>query len=139
MLPEQIEDLMTRMSLPWSRIVKNMWAVEDPEGKYPRLVISVEKSVKKDSELLKFVVFICDVPADSPAEFFVEFMRHNFRVDHGTFAMESKSEMSFIDTLELRHTEPDEFEATLHAMRDAPRLFQEKYDIDVYTLGKPQF
>lgn len=139
MLPEQIEELMTSLQLPWTRIIKNMWAVEDTEGKYPRMAISVEKSGRKDADILKFTTFICDVPADSPAEFFIEFLRHNFRVDHGTFAMESKSEMSFIDTLELQHTQPDEFEATFHSMRNAPHLFQEKYDIDVYTLGKPQY
>ena len=139
MTSQELESLMTQMQIPWSRIVKNMWSVEDPEGKYPRMVLTVEKSGKSGAELLKFITFICDVPQEVGPEFFVEFLRHNFRVDHGAFAMESKSEMSFVDTLEMENLDHNEFQATYLSMRDAPRMFMEKYDIDLFTMGKPQF
>ncbi len=139
MTPKHIEDFMTRKGINWKPIVKNMWAVIDPEGKIPRITISIEPSERAGEELIKFIVFICDVPLNSPPEFYKQFLKLNFKVDHGAFAMESKSELCFIDTLELSNTDEVEFEATLRAMMGAPRWFQEHFDIDSYTLGKPQF
>lgn len=136
---QQLETLMTEMKLPWQRIVKDMWAVEDTDKGDPRIVITVEDSLKKNAKLLKFIVFICDVPNDAAPEFFKEFLKLNFRVDHGTFAMESLSEMSFIDTLEMEHLDREEFETTFAAMRNAPHMFKEKFDVDVYSMGKPQY
>jgi hypothetical protein len=136
---EQIEALMTRMNLPWSRVVKNMWNIDDRGDNLPGVTVSIEKGEKHGRDLVKFVTFICDVPHDAGPEFFLDFLRLNFRVDHGAFAMESKSEMFYLDTLELAGLDPNEFEAALTAMRNAPRMFQEKYDIDIYTMGRPQF
>ena len=135
----QIESTLTAMGVKWEKIVKNMWAVADPEGKIPRITITVEHGDKKGVDLLKFIVFVCDVPVDTGSEFYKNFLKLNFRVEHGAFAMETLTEMSFIDALEFKTTDECEFEATLRAMMDAPKMFQEKYDIDFYTLGKPQF
>ena len=139
MTSEQLENLMTQMKLPWQRVMKGMWYVDDPEGKAPRLSICVEPSSRKDAKLVKFIAFISDVPQDATADFFKDFLRLNFRVDHGTFAMETRSEMAFIDTLEMEHLDPNEFEATFLAMRNAAVLFKEHYDTDVYTIGKPRY
>ena len=139
MTAEQIEELLTRTSLPWTRVVKDMWKIDDPNDTLPGIIVSLETNAKKCGRIAKFVVFICDVPQDAGPDFFKHFLRLNFRVDHGAFALESKSEMCFIDTLELEHLDANEFEATLNAMRRAPAMFKEKYDIDIYTMGKPQF
>ena len=40
-----------------------------------------------------------------------EFLKLNFKVEHGAFAMESSSEMTFIDTLELEKQAYEEQEA----------------------------
>ncbi len=139
MTPKHIEEFMTRKGINWKPIVKNMWAVIDPEGRIPRITISIEPSERAGEELIKFIVFICDIPLNSTPEFYKQFLKLNFKVDHGAFAMESKSEMCFIDTLELKNTDEVEFEATLRAMTATPRWFQEHFDIDSYTLGEPQF
>ena len=139
MTAEQIEKLMNEMNLPWSVVVRNMWNIDDPDDSLPGVTVSIESSEKSGAEIVKFVTFICDVPHDAGPEFFLEFLRLNFRVDHGTFALESKSELCYIDTLELEGLDPGEFKATLSAMQRAPQIFQEKYDIDLYTMGKPQF
>jgi hypothetical protein len=139
MTAEHIEQLMTRMNLPWKQVVKNMWNIDDPDDNLPGVSVSIEPRRKPGRELVKFVTFICDVPHDAGPEFFMEFLRLNFRVDHGTFALESKSEMCYIDTLELANMDPNEFEATFRSMQNAARTFQDKFDIDFYTMGKPQF
>ena len=139
MTPEQIETLMTEMNLPWSSVVKNMWNIDDRGDNLPGVTVSIEPSEKDGEQLVKFVTFICDVPHDAGTDFYLEFLRLNFRVDHGTFALESKSELCYIDTLELANLDPNEFKATLAAMQNAPQLFQDKYDIDLYTMGRPQF
>ena len=133
MTPEQVENLMTGINIKWQKIIARMWAVQDETNKYPQIVLSIEKSEKKDARLLKFLVFICDVPVDVKPDFFKEFLKLNFIVEHGTFAMETLTEMSFMDTLEMKGLDPEEFSATLDAMRKAPRMFRERYDIDKYT------
>ncbi len=77
MTPEKIEALMTENELPWKRIIAKMWAIQDLEGKYPQLVVLIEKSEKNGADLLKFVVFICDVPVDADVNFFKEFLRYS--------------------------------------------------------------
>lgn len=133
MTPENIEALMTEMKLNWNRIIPKMWAVQDDTNEFPQVAVSIEKSEKKDSHLVKFIVFICDVPVNAKPSFFKEFLKLNFIVEHGTFAMESMNEMSFIDTLELENLDPNEFMSTISAMRNAPRLFRKRYNIDSYS------
>ena len=139
MTPERIEKMMTRMELPWKKVVKDMWSVDWPDDSLPGITLSIEPGETKDDKLLRFIVFVCDVPKGTGPEFFKEFLKLNFKVDHGAFAMESSSEMQFIDTLELENLDENEFEATMKTMIDAPKNFQEKYDINFFTLGKPQF
>ncbi len=128
---DKIEALMTELSLPWEMVIPGMWTIRDE--KHPQIVISREKSEKKNTYLLKFLVFICDVPVNAEPRFFKEFLKLNFLVAHGTFAMESMNEMSFMDTLEMENLDSNEFKATLDAMRQAPRLFEERYDIGSFT------
>lgn len=139
MEPEHIEALMAKMGLKWQRLARGMWAVDDPEGKIPKISICVEPSLKKGEDLLKFIIFICDIPRDTGPKFFREFLKLNFRVDHGTFALETSTEMEFMDTLELKNLDGNEFEETLRAMMEAPKTFQERYDINRFTMGEPQF
>ena len=139
MTPEQIEALIIKTGIKWEKIAKNIWDIDDPDDDIPGITFTIEPSEKYGEELLKFTVFVCDVPADAKPEFFKEFLRLNFKIEHGAFAMESKSEMAFFDTLELKNLDEDEFEATLRAMMAAPRIFQKRFDIEFYTLGKPQF
>jgi len=135
MTTEMLEKLMTDMNLKFSRVIKNMWSIQDHEDKLPPLTMLIEASEKKGSQLLKFMVFICDVPAETDPVFLKEFLRMNFLVEHGTFAMETRGEMSFIDTIELDNLDPDEFIATLNAVRGAPAYFKQKYDTKDYTFG----
>ena len=139
MTSTQIENTLNAMGVKWEKIIKDMWSVIDPEGKIPKVTISVEPGGRRGSHLVKFVVFVCDVPVGTGPDFYKEFLKLNFRVEHGAFAMETRTEMCFVDTLEMETTDEVEFEATLRAMMDAPRRFQEHYDIDFYTIGKPQF
>jgi hypothetical protein len=139
MTSTQIENLLTKTGAKWEKIIKDMWSVADPECKIPKITIAVEPGGRTGGHIIKFIVFVCDVPVDTGVDFYKEFLKLNFKVEHGAFAMESRSEMSFVDTLEMETTDEVEFEATLRAMMDAPRKFQEHYDIDFYTLGKPQF
>lgn len=129
---DKVEALMTSLNLPWETVIPGMWTIRDE--RHPQIVISIEKSDKKGTKLLKFLVFICDVPVGAEPKFFKEFLKLNFVVNHGTFAMESMNEMSFMDTLEMENLDENEFTATLEAMRRAPRLFEERHDIGSFTL-----
>ncbi|MFA6450989.1 MAG: hypothetical protein WCX65_16055 [bacterium] len=139
MTSTQIENLLTNMGVKWDKIIKNMWSVVDPEGKIPKVIISIEPGGRTGGHIIKFVVFVCDVPVDTGIDFYKEFLKMNFKIEHGAFAMETRTEMCFIDNLEFETTDEVEFEASLRALMDAPRRFQERYDIDFYTIGNPQF
>ena len=134
-----IEDWLSKTGHKWKRIMKDMWAVEGGEGKTPQVTVSIEHDHLGGLSVLKFVVFICDVPHDVEPKFFVDFLKLNFRVEHGAFAMESRSEMIFTDSLELDNLDENEFTATLDVLLDAPRIFREHYDIDFFTMGAPQY
>lgn len=139
MTPEQIEKLIAQSGMKWKKIVRNIWDIDDPDDNLPGITVAMEPSERSGEELLKFIVFICDVPTDTKPEFYKEFLKLNLKVEHGAFAMETKSEMIFIDTLETKNLNENEFTATLRAVREAPGTFQKRYDIDFYTMGKPQF
>ena len=135
---EDIPQAVSKMGLKCETIVKGICAVVDPQGKIPKITICVEPSLRAGEMMFKFIVFVCDVPIDTKSDFFKDFMKLNFRVQHGAFAMESKTELIFMDTLEAKNLDENEFTATLEAMIEAPKRFREKYDLDFYTLGTPQ-
>jgi hypothetical protein len=136
---EKIEKLIAASGIKWKKIVKNIWGIDDPNDDLPGISIAVEPSERNGERLLKFIVFIADVPKDTGPDFYKEFLKLNFKVEHGAFAMETKTEMVFIDTLELENLDDNEFSATLRAAMEAPRTFQKRYDIEFFTMGKPQF
>jgi hypothetical protein len=125
---ERIETLLAGCEAPFERTGDQAWTVRLGADAALQATLVCLNASAGGAGLLKVYLPVGKLPENAGVDFLKELLRKNRTLGHGGFAVAGRDTVAFVDTLQLKHCDQNELQATLAWVMKSVELFKEKLD-----------